>query len=237
MLRTLLSAEQHNVASNPILQRPHHAARNALTYRSPSPRPRRSRHDVQLAGPRPDSPAVDDWEIDITQLHIEAKIASGAFSNLYKGTYCGQEVAVKILKDVHDDSSQYQEFLQVGAERLGEARAGGQVGRWESCVRHAAAVPAGQGCRVPAGLGACCIHTHYNDWPLALSEGGRSLDLMPADWLRRAMWLLICRRWRSCGKCGTKTWCSSSAHVRGNPTCASCLSTCLEAACTTTSGG
>ncbi|PNW71561.1 hypothetical protein CHLRE_16g659400v5 [Chlamydomonas reinhardtii] len=65
-----------------------------------------------LAGPRPDSPAVDDWEIDITQLHIEAKIASGAFSNLYKGTYCGQEVAVKILKDVHDDSSQYQEFLQ-----------------------------------------------------------------------------------------------------------------------------
>ncbi|EFJ44386.1 hypothetical protein VOLCADRAFT_64912 [Volvox carteri f. nagariensis] len=64
------------------------------------------------AGPRPESPAVDDWEIDITQLHIEAKIASGAFSNLYKGTYCGQEVAVKILKDVHDDSSQYQEFLQ-----------------------------------------------------------------------------------------------------------------------------
>ncbi len=56
---------------------------------------------------------MDDWEIDITQLHIEAKIASGAFSNLYKGTYCGQEVAVKILKDVHDDSSQYQEFLQV----------------------------------------------------------------------------------------------------------------------------
>ncbi|GFR45868.1 hypothetical protein Agub_g7320 [Astrephomene gubernaculifera] len=67
---------------------------------------------LQGAGPRPDSPAVDDWEIDITQLHIEAKIASGAFSNLYKGTYCGQEVAVKILKDVQDDSSQYQEFLQ-----------------------------------------------------------------------------------------------------------------------------
>ena len=52
----------------------------------------------QAAGARPDSPTVDDWEIDITQLHIEAKIASGAFSNLYKGTYCGQEVAVKILK-------------------------------------------------------------------------------------------------------------------------------------------
>ena len=63
---------------------------------------------------RPASPVVDDWEIDISQLQIDAKIASGAFSNLYRGSYCGQEVAVKILKDVHDDTSQYQEFLQVG---------------------------------------------------------------------------------------------------------------------------
>jgi hypothetical protein len=63
--------------------------------------------------PRPASPAVDDWEIDISQLSIDAKVASGAFSNLYRGSYCGQEVAVKILKDVADDTSQYQEFLQV----------------------------------------------------------------------------------------------------------------------------
>lgn len=61
---------------------------------------------------RPGSPAVDDWEIDITQLHIETKIASGSFSNLYRGFYCGQEVAVKILKDIQDDSTQYQEFIQ-----------------------------------------------------------------------------------------------------------------------------
>jgi len=64
-------------------------------------------------GGRPASPAVDDWEIDIAQLQIDAKVASGAFSNLYRGSYCGQEVAVKILKDVQDDTSQYQEFLQV----------------------------------------------------------------------------------------------------------------------------
>ena len=68
-----------------------------------------------MGGGRPASPAVDDWEIDIAQLQIDAKIASGAFSNLYKGSYCGQEVAVKILKDVQDDTSQYQEFLQVRA--------------------------------------------------------------------------------------------------------------------------
>ena len=68
---------------------------------------------------------MDDWEIDITQLQIDAKVASGAFSNLYRGSYCGQEVAVKILKDVQDDTSQYQEFLQVG--RRGTMRWGGHV--------------------------------------------------------------------------------------------------------------
>jgi hypothetical protein len=63
---------------------------------------------------RPGSPGVaDDWEVDINQLQIDAKVASGSFSNLYKGSYCGQEVAVKILKDVADDTAQYQEFLQV----------------------------------------------------------------------------------------------------------------------------
>lgn len=69
---------------------------------------------------RPGSPAPDDWEIDIGQLEIDAKIASGAFSNLYRGYYCGQEVAVKILKDVQDDTSQYQEFLQVWGKCVGQ---------------------------------------------------------------------------------------------------------------------
>lgn len=75
-------------------------------------------NNVQQGLPaRPASPVVDDWEIDIAQLQIDAKIASGAFSNLYRGSYCGQEVAVKILKDVQDDTSQFQEFLQVSQGR------------------------------------------------------------------------------------------------------------------------
>lgn len=90
---------------------------------------------------RPASPAVDDWEIDITQLQIDAKVASGAFSNLYRGSYCGQEVAVKILKDVQDDTSQYQEFLQVwagGGNSRGQTGAqGGGAGR-RAALRQAA---------------------------------------------------------------------------------------------------
>jgi hypothetical protein len=39
-------------------------------------------------------------------------VAAGSFSNLYRGYYCGQEVAVKILKELQDDASQFQEFLQ-----------------------------------------------------------------------------------------------------------------------------
>lgn len=41
-----------------------------------------------------------------------AQVAAGSFSNLYRGYYCGQEVAVKILKELQDDASQFQEFLQ-----------------------------------------------------------------------------------------------------------------------------
>lgn len=68
--------------------------------------------DTSPGTPAGGSPAPDDWEIDISQLHIDAKVAAGSFSNLYKGFYCGQEVAVKILKELQDDASQYQEFLQ-----------------------------------------------------------------------------------------------------------------------------
>ncbi len=59
--------------------------------------------------------APDDWELDPADIVFEEKIASGAFGDLYKGTYCGQEVAIKILRNVHTDSQQYQEFLQVSS--------------------------------------------------------------------------------------------------------------------------
>eukprot|EP00878_Enallax_costatus_P020965 GHUV01022181.1.p1 GENE.GHUV01022181.1~~GHUV01022181.1.p1 ORF type:complete len:482 (+),score=159.09 GHUV01022181.1:903-2348(+) len=83
----------------PVLADPMQPPANNWNIRSPS-------------GAGDSSPAPDDWEIDISQLHIDSKVAAGSFSNLYRGYYCGQEVAVKILKEMQDDASQYQEFLQ-----------------------------------------------------------------------------------------------------------------------------
>ena len=57
--------------------------------------------------------APDDWELEPTEIVFNEKIASGAFGDLYKGMYCGQDVAIKILRNVQTDTQQYQEFLQV----------------------------------------------------------------------------------------------------------------------------
>jgi tRNA A-37 threonylcarbamoyl transferase component Bud32 len=63
--------------------------------------------DIPAAVPPP-----DDWELDAVEIKFQERIASGAFGDLYKGTYCGQDVAIKILRNVQDDSQQYAEFLQ-----------------------------------------------------------------------------------------------------------------------------
>ena len=52
--------------------------------------------------------------MDPAEIQFHEKIASGAFGDLYKGTYCGQDVAIKIVRNVQNDTAQFQEFLQVG---------------------------------------------------------------------------------------------------------------------------
>ena len=60
-----------------------------------------------LIGDRSVSPMPSEWEIDEKLLTYSEKIAQGAFGVLYLGQYCGQEVAVKVLKtpknESHDD--------------------------------------------------------------------------------------------------------------------------------------
>ncbi len=66
---------------------------------------------AQDEAPKPST--TDDWELDPSDIVFQEKIASGAFGDLYKGVYCGQEVAIKILRNIQDNSTQHQEFLQV----------------------------------------------------------------------------------------------------------------------------
>ncbi|XP_071695955.1 serine/threonine-protein kinase STY17-like [Rutidosis leptorrhynchoides] len=55
---------------------------------------------------------TDVWEIDAKMLKFENKVASGTFGDLYKGTYCSQEVAIKVLKPERIDADMLREFSQ-----------------------------------------------------------------------------------------------------------------------------
>ncbi|KAK6916770.1 Serine-threonine/tyrosine-protein kinase, catalytic domain [Dillenia turbinata] len=72
--------------------------------------------------PEPNSPSpdyltipndgTDVWEIDVNLLKFENKVASGSYGDLYKGTYCSQEVAIKVLKAERVTSELQREFAQ-----------------------------------------------------------------------------------------------------------------------------
>lgn len=55
---------------------------------------------------------TDVWEIDPQQLKFECKVASGSYGDLYKGTYCSQEVAIKVLKAERVSAEMQREFAQ-----------------------------------------------------------------------------------------------------------------------------
>ncbi|XP_018450227.2 serine/threonine-protein kinase STY46 isoform X1 [Raphanus sativus] len=55
---------------------------------------------------------TDVWEINLQHLKFGHKIASGSYGDLYKGTYCSQEVAIKVLKPERLDSELEKEFAQ-----------------------------------------------------------------------------------------------------------------------------
>ncbi|KAI4320930.1 hypothetical protein MLD38_034362 [Melastoma candidum] len=54
----------------------------------------------------------DVWEIDVSLLNFEKKIASGSHGDLYKGTFCGQDVAIKALRAENLNKAMLQEFAQ-----------------------------------------------------------------------------------------------------------------------------
>lgn len=54
----------------------------------------------------------DVWEIEASCLKYEKKIASGSVSDLYKGTYINQDVAIKVFKNGSLDENMHKEFSQ-----------------------------------------------------------------------------------------------------------------------------
>ncbi|XVE94479.1 hypothetical protein REPUB_Repub02eG0012600 [Reevesia pubescens] len=54
----------------------------------------------------------DVWEIDTSLLKYESKLASGSYGDLYKGTFCGQDVAIKVLRTEHLNENMRREFTQ-----------------------------------------------------------------------------------------------------------------------------
>jgi hypothetical protein len=55
---------------------------------------------------------TDVWEIDTQLLKFGHNIASGSYGDLYKGTYCSQEVAIKVLKAERVTPEMQTEFAQ-----------------------------------------------------------------------------------------------------------------------------
>ncbi|PON49961.1 Mitogen-activated protein kinase kinase kinase [Parasponia andersonii] len=55
---------------------------------------------------------TDVWEIDTRLLKVENKVGSGSYGDLYRGTYCSQEVAVKVLKLERINAEILRDFSQ-----------------------------------------------------------------------------------------------------------------------------
>ncbi|XP_010555207.1 PREDICTED: serine/threonine-protein kinase STY46 [Tarenaya hassleriana] len=84
------------------------------TQQSPSPNMEKDQTDAKKGNDHVAIPndGTDVWEINLKHLKFENKIASGSYGDLYKGTYCSQEVAIKVLKPERLDSELEKEFAQ-----------------------------------------------------------------------------------------------------------------------------
>ncbi|KAK8461886.1 hypothetical protein SEVIR_1G110025v4 [Setaria viridis] len=55
---------------------------------------------------------ADVWEIDLKLLKFGNKVASGSNGDLYRGSYCSQDVAIKVVMPERISADMYQDFAQ-----------------------------------------------------------------------------------------------------------------------------
>ncbi|VAI42635.1 unnamed protein product [Triticum turgidum subsp. durum] len=58
------------------------------------------------------SDGADVWEIDLKLLKFGNKVASGSNGDLYRGSYCIQDVAIKVVRPERISADMYQDFAQ-----------------------------------------------------------------------------------------------------------------------------
>ena len=92
------SLESTDFGGDPSVSRMQHTTKSS--DEASQEKPKTGRKDV-------DPILIDggEWELTERQLVFNEKIASGAFGLLYRGSYCGQEVAIKVLKSNANDSA------------------------------------------------------------------------------------------------------------------------------------
>ena len=93
------SLESTDFSGDPSVSRKQRSATTKSSDEASQDKPKTGRNDV-------DPILIDggEWELTERQLVFNEKIASGAFGLLYRGSYCGQEVAIKVLKSNANDS-------------------------------------------------------------------------------------------------------------------------------------
>ncbi|KAG5060932.1 Serine/threonine-protein kinase STY17 [Glycine soja] len=96
--KEIFKVKEQNMSNQGI----HYATNEQYQARmEPSP------HCIQIP-----SDGADVWEIDTNQLKYENKVGSGSFGDLYRGTYCSQDVAIKVLKPERISTDMLREFAQ-----------------------------------------------------------------------------------------------------------------------------
>lgn len=123
---------------------------------------------VPNAAPQFEKAVPDEWEIEPTALTVYEKVASGSFGNLYRGSYRGQLVAIKVLK-VHDGADQ-QELVREFMHELSVLRR----------VRHKHIVQLIGACTSPPKLGLVTefmSHGSVHDYMMQKAKQGQALKL------------------------------------------------------------